>query len=362
MTAGIELRSDTFTLPSDAMYVELGRARLGDDVYGEDPTVARLERRAATLTGQDAALLVTSGTQANLVALIAQTRPGQEIIVGRLSDLHNYETGGVAMVAGLQTRTVDDSAGLPHADAVEGAIRSGDVHHGDTGLLALENSHAAAGGRVASPAAMREVIEPARACGIPVHLDGARLFNAGLAAGVPAAEIGVLANSVSFSLSKGLGAPVGAMLCSTTEVIAKARWARKLLGGGMRQAGWIASAGLVALDRRDRLAVDHENARALAEGLARLPGVDLAPTEVQTNIVYLRISADCPVTAPLLVERLAERGVRTWNHRDRVRMVTHCGFERADVARVTAAVDCALSEPIVEPPGRAGRRVFTPLS
>ncbi len=294
-----ELRSDTFSLPSPEMYDALRSAPLGDDVYNEDPTVERLQRRAADLTGKQAALLVTSGTQGNLAALLAQTRPGDEAICGRDSDLYNYEMGGLSAVGGLFPRTVDDSAGVPALDDVRRAIRAGmDIHHGQTRVLALENSHQRAGGRPIEPDAIGQLADLAHEHGFRVHLDGARLFNAAVALGVDAREITRDVDSVTFCLSKGLSCPVGSVLCGSEGMIERAKQARKMLGGGMRQAGWIAIAGIVALENIDRLRDDHRNAKTLAEALADLPEIEIDPGMLHKTAVNRRATGP---TRPCLV-------------------------------------------------------------
>jgi threonine aldolase len=339
------LRSDTFTLPTESMYEAVCRAPLGDDIYREDPTVARLERLAARMVGKEAALLVTSGTQANLVALLTHCPRGSEVVVGATSDVLNWEVSGMAALGGLMPRAVPDDDGYPNPDEVRAAIRPADVHVGPTGLICVENTHQRSGGRpipLSILAALRLVsIER----GVPIHMDGARLFNAAVALGRSAADIAASVTSVSFCLSKGLSAPIGSILCGTSEFIERARWTRKMLGGGMRQAGWIAAAGIVALEQNvNRLEDDHANARHLAAGLGRLAGLAVDPAAVVTNIVLVdvRPSGRSPDE---LVDRLGSRGVRALAAgSSHVRLVTHRGVGRTDVDAAVAAFSRALAD------------------
>jgi threonine aldolase len=336
----IDLRSDTFTLPSEAMYAALRRAPLGDDVYREDPTVVHLEAAAAEKTGKDAALLVTSGTQGNLVALLAQCERGSEVILGSDSDLYNSETGGFAALGGLVPRIVDDRQGFPAASDVRAAIRAPDVHVGPTGILCLESTHQRAGGVPIPLDALADLAAAAHESAVPVHLDGARLFNAATALAVDAREITRHVDTVTFCLSKGLSCPVGALVCGPLATIERARWARKMLGGGMRQAGWIAAAGLVGLeDGVARLEQDHARAQLLAELLEQIPGVTLKPASLRTNIVYFSVSGWDDQT---LAGRLATAGVRAFSMGGgEIRFVVHRNIDDADIhqaAAITAAI------------------------
>jgi threonine aldolase len=340
----VELRSDTFTLPTDDMYAALAAAPLGDDVYHEDPTVARLQDRAAELTGHEAALFMTSATQANLVAVLVHTHPGDEVILGRSSDLYNYQSNGLTAVAGVFPRPVPDEDGLPSEVDLIDAFRGGDIHHGDSRLVALEQSHAASGGRVAALAELERTVHVARCRGLAVHLDGARLFNAAAALGVTPEAIAKPCDSVAFSLSKGLGCPVGAMLCGPARFVAQATAVRKMLGGGIRQAGWLASPGLVALSDFSQLQRDHDNARILARLLRSVDGIDIDVSRVQTNIVYFTPAPDAGVGAAELAARVATYGVRVWHHGHRIRMVTHRGVGPGDVARAADAIRQAVDQ------------------
>lgn len=286
-------------------------AEVGDDVWGEDPTVKRLEARAAELMGKEAAVFVASGTQGNLVGVLSHTERGDEVILGERSHIFRYEVGGVAVVGGIQTRTIPNgkSGALDPTD-VRNAIRGGDIHEPRTGLVALENTHNACGGGALTEGQMTAVADVAHTAGVPVHLDGARIFNAATALGIPPSRLTRPVDSVTFCLSKGLGAPVGSLLCGSSDYIARARKWRKLLGGGMRQVGVIAAAGFVALDENvDRLAEDQANARKLAEGAAAIPGIDVDLPGVQSNIVMMEIG-QLGMEPAVFLNRLAAEGVR----------------------------------------------------
>lgn len=334
----VDLRSDTLTMPTPEMRRAMAEAELGDDVFGEDPTVNRLQELAAERMGKEAGLLVTSGTQGNLLGVLAHTQRGDEIIVGDQCHIFHYEVAGAAVVGSLQLRALPDVDGSLEPAAVTGAIRPRDVHAPRTALVCLENTHNRAGGVPIDAARTRAVADVAHAHGVPVHLDGARIFNAAVALGVDVKDLVGPADSVTFCLSKGLAAPVGSVLCGPREYIETARKYRKMLGGGMREAGIIAAAGVVALGSMvDRLAEDHANARVLAEGLAEIPGIDIDPEQVQTNLVFFGVSA--PLGAAALVARLREGGVYAGlSGPNRVRMVTHFGVERADVERAVRLV------------------------
>lgn len=347
----IDLRSDTFTLPSEAMYAALSRAPLGDDVYHEDPTVARLEALAAERTGKEAALLVSSGTQGNLVSLLSHCARGAEVIVGASTDLYNYEVSGMSAVGGLMPRPVEDARGYPTPDAIAAAVRSDDdVHVGPTGVVCLENTHQRAGGLPVPLERLEEIAAVTRDQGLPLHMDGARVFNAAVALGVDASEIVQHVDSVTFCLSKGLSCPAGSIVCAPAPFIARARRFRKMLGGGMRQAGWIAAAGIVALEEGiGRLADDHENARRLASGLARLKGVDLDPEKVATNIVYVRLDTAAPPAAAFVAALEAE-GVKAFAMGYRlVRLVTHRNIDASLIEQAVEAAARALERADVGP-------------
>jgi threonine aldolase len=335
----IDLRSDTVTRPTEAMYAAMATAPVGDDVMGEDPTVRRLEELAAARLGKAAGLLLPSGTMANLAALMAHTRRGDEVILEAESHIFYYEAAGMAVAGSLMPRTLRGRHGALDPDEVAAAIRPEDVHFPRTGLVCLENTHNRAGGTTISLADTRAVCAVAHAAGVPVHIDGARIFNAALALGVDAAALVADADSAMFSLSKGLSAPVGSVLVGSEAFITAARRARKLLGGGMRQAGILAAAGVVALEQMvDRLADDHAHARLLADRLAAVPGVAVAQATVQTNIVNLRTQPS-GLEAPAFTARLRERGLLA-GARDAwtIRMVTHRHISAADIAAAAETV------------------------
>ena len=282
----INVRSDTQTLPTEEMLEAMRHAPLGDDVYKEDPTVNRLEAAAAEITGKEAALFVASGTMGNLIALMVHGKPGDEVILDPESHIFYYEAGSLAGVAGLMPFPVVCPGGIPSPEDLRRAIRPANVHHPVPRLFCLENTHNRSGGRVISPALHRELCDVAHEHGLAVHLDGARIFNAATAAGVPVTEYTKSVDSVMFCLSKGLSCPVGSMIAGSRDFIDKANWARKRIGGGMRQAGVIAAAGIVALESMiGRLAEDHSNARALAEGINGTRGFEVDMSTVQSNMV-----------------------------------------------------------------------------
>lgn len=327
----VDLRSDTVTLPTPEMRRAMAEAELGDDVFRDDPTVNRLEEMAAERMGKEAALLVTSGTQGNLVGILSHTERGDEVICGDQSHVFHYEVAGCAVVGSLQLRTVPNINGMIDPAAVEAAIRPIDVHAPRTAVVCLENTHNRNGGAVLSAEQTQSVAAVAHARGIKIHLDGARIFNAAVALGAEVKTLTAPADSVTFCLSKGLSAPVGSLLCGSTEYIQRARKYRKLLGGGMRQAGIIAAAGIVALTSMvERLAEDHANAKALAEGLAEIPGLQIDPRAVPTNLVFFDVLD--PIGGAGLAKRLREQGILcNATSPTRVRLVTHRGIERADV-------------------------------
>ncbi len=335
----IDLRSDTLTRPIPAMREAMAAAEVGDDVFGEDPTVNRLEALAARLLGKEAALFVASGTMANLVSLLTHCDRGDEVILGDQAHIFFYEQGGCAAVGGIHSRTVPNTVdGRLPLDAVTAAIRSDDVHFPRTRLIALENTHNRCMGTPIDAGYMAEVGALARTRGLRVHVDGARLFNAAVALGVAPAELVRDADSVGICLSKGLGAPVGSLVCGNRGFVARARRMRKVLGGGMRQAGILAAAGIVALETRiERLAEDHANAARLAAGLATIPGLSVAPERIRTNIVFFEVDADI-APASVLAQRLSEAGVRVLSSGPfRLRAVTHQHIDADDIDRALAA-------------------------
>lgn len=336
----IDLRSDTVTHPTPAMRQAMSRAAVGDDVFDDDPSVHALQERAAALVGHAAALFMPSGTMANLTALLTHGGRGHEIIVGDKSHIYLNEGGGMAALGGMQAGVVRNQPDgtLALAD-IEAAIRVEDVHHPRTRLICLENTHNGCGGVPITPAYTRQVMALARAHGLAVHVDGARLFNAAVALHVPPAELAAPADSVMFCLSKGLSAPIGSMLCGSVSFIREARRWRKTLGGGMRQVGVLAAAGLLALtEMLDRLPEDHHHARQLAEGLHGLAGLELEPGTPHTNMVYFRLTGAAPVPPAALIEHAHQHGVLLEADGARFRLVTHAWVSAADVVKTTAVI------------------------
>ena len=334
----IDLRSDTVTLPSPEMRKAMYEAELGDDVYNEDPTVNRLQEMAAEMMGKEAALLVTSGTQANLVAVLSHCRKATEVIMGSEAHMFHHEAGGAASMAGVQLRLVPNGdRGTVDPEDVQRAIRRPNVHHPPTTLLCLENTHNRCGGGVLTLEEMEAPAAVVHERGIPVHLDGARVFNAAVYLGIPARELVKEMDDVTFCLSKGLSCPVGSVLCGSRDFIQRAHRWRKVLGGGMRQAGIIAAAGIVALNTMiERLAEDHDNARRLTEGLAEIPAIHTDPSKTQTNMVYFKIDDD----VGRFLGALREEGVLGGGPEapGTVRMVTHYGINREDIEEALSIV------------------------
>ncbi|NLT74796.1 MAG: low-specificity L-threonine aldolase [Chloroflexi bacterium] len=336
----IDLRSDTVTHPTEAMRKAMYEAEVGDDVYGEDPTVTRLEEYAAAMLGKEAALFAVSGTMGNLIAMLTHCGRGDEIIMGEFAHTFIYEVGGISALGGAHIHTVPNLAdGSLDPQKVEEAIRAENIHFPPTRLICLENTHNRCGGTVVPLESMAQIQSVARRHGVSVHLDGARVFNAAVALNVPVSEIASHVDTVQFCLSKGLAAPVGSLVVGAAEFIQRARKLRKMLGGGMRQAGVIAAAGLVAMEQMvERLADDHANARWLAEGLAQIASVSVDPGRVQTNMVMFGFS-DPRLTIPSVQQGLAAEGVRI-NALDaeRFRAVTHYGITADDIDRTLLAV------------------------
>lgn len=330
---------DTATEPTEAMRDAMRDAVVGDDVYGHDPTVNELEARAAALLRLEAAVLVPSGTMANLAALLAHTSRGDGIVLEEQSHIARAEAGGVAAVAGCMPLTVAGRRGVLRAADVEPALLPPDEHRPLPTLLCVENTHNRGGGTVTPPEAMAELRGLCDARGLRLHVDGARLFNAATALRIEPFELAAGADSVSFCLSKGLGAPVGSLLCGTAELVARARRMRKLLGGGMRQAGILAAAGLVALEGwRERLTEDHRRARALAERLARIDGLEVEPEAVETNIVFCDV-VHTGLDARSVAALLLDRGLFcTTSSANRLRFVLHHQIGDAEVERLAAAL------------------------
>jgi len=342
----IDLRSDTVTRPTPAMREAMARAEVGDDVYGEDPTVNRLQEIAAARMGKEAALFVPSGTMGNLVAILAHCQRGDEVMLGDKSHTFLYEVGGISALGGIHSRQIPNQPdGSLHLQDLEAGLRGPDVHFPPSRLICLENTHNRCGGTYQTPEYTRQVAEFAHAHGVAVHLDGARLFNAAIAQGVDVKEFTQHVDSVTFCLSKGLAAPVGSVMCGTREFIRKAHRVRKMLGGGMRQAGVLAAAGIVALETMvDRLAEDHTRARRLAEGLASLPGVTLDYGLPATNMVFLSLSDDVPLSAKQMAERIKACGVLVGVIGQRqFRLVTHYEVDDSGVEQAIEAFRSVLT-------------------
>jgi len=326
----VDLRSDTVTRPSDAMRQVMAKAPVGDDVYGEDPTVNRLEKMAAELLGKEAALFVPSGTMSNLVALLSHCARGDEYIAGQDAHIYRWEGGGGAIFGGIQPQPIDfEEDGTLDLHKVRRAVKPADHHHPVTRLLCLENTQ---GGRVLPLDYLAEAARLAGSLGLALHLDGARVFNAAVYLGVPVAEIAAGFDSVSVCLSKGLGAPVGSVLCAGSELIAKAHRWRKVAGGGMRQSGILAAAGIYALQNNvQRLAEDHDNADLLASGLGHIE--ELLVSQARTNILFVTPPAG---SAAGLRQALAAEGILIGGG-DKVRLATHLDVSASDVERTVAA-------------------------
>ncbi|HLH78386.1 MAG TPA: low-specificity L-threonine aldolase [Candidatus Binataceae bacterium] len=340
----IDLRSDTVTLPSEAMREAMARAELGDDVFGEDPTVNRLQERAAALMGKEAALLVASGTMANLIALLVHCRRGTKAIVGSRSHSYVYEGGGASALGGIvfaPVRNLDDGQ-LDLSELAYQVATPPDAHFAPPALVTLENTHNQCGGVAVPLSHMREVATIARGRGLATHLDGARIFNAALALESEAVTLAAEADSVSFCLSKGLACPVGSLLCGSAAFIQEAHRVRKVLGGGMRQAGIIAAAGLIALDQMiDRLGEDHSNARALAQGLGLIAGLQVWPAARRTNMVFFDVEGE-EAQARSFEAEMRSRGVLI-GRRGGVsfRAVAHYGIDRGAIDRTVMAAQAA---------------------
>lgn len=330
----IDLRSDTVTKPTEAMRKASFEAEVGDDVFGEDPTVRKLEVTAAEMLGKEDALFVTSGTQGNQIAILTHCNPGEEIIMEANAHLFLYEGASMSALAGVQPRTIQGIRGAMDPVEVEAAIRKDDIHFPKTSLICLENTHNKAGGAVLPWENMKAIYEMARKHDIPVHLDGARMFNAAVASGISVKEYASLTSTVQFCLSKGLGAPVGSILAGPADFIQKARKWRKRLGGGMRQAGVVAAPGLIALTEMvERLEEDHQNARKLAEGIRSIPGLTVE-SEVETNILLINVK-DTNMNAEEFLSRLKENGVLAVPFGPTtIRLVTNKDFSGEEIPKV----------------------------
>lgn len=327
----IDLRSDTVTKPNDKMRQAMATAAVGDDVYGEDPTVNRLEKRAAELFDKEAALFVPTGTMGNVIAIKLHTQHGEEVICDSRSHIVDWELSMMAWFAGCLARTIPTDDGLLSWKTISACVRAKGPHNAPTSLISIENTHNMSGGTVYSQGAIDEICEEAHARGLKVHIDGARIFNAAAAANTSVARIARDADSVMFCLSKGLGAPVGSLVVGSAEGIERGRLYRKRLGGGMRQAGVLAAAGLIALEESPaNLERDHANARYLAESLAQVPGIGIDPAAVRTNIVIFNVS-ELGLTSAEFSAQLKARGVLANGiNATHMRMVTHSDVNAED--------------------------------
>lgn len=351
--APVDLRSDTVTRPTAAMRRAMAEAEVGDDVYGEDPTVNRLQARAAEIFEREASLFVPSGSMGNLLAIQAWARPGMEVICEQRAHVNQYELASMSALAGCMPRSAPAPSGILTWSLIEPLLRPKAYYYSQTGVITLENTHNMHGGAIYPPAVVEDVCTRAHGVGLPVHLDGARIFNAAVALGRSVADLSRPCDSVMFCLSKGLGAPVGSMLVGPREFIEKAHIGRKMLGGGMRQVGVLAAAGLVALDETPKiLHRDHENARRLAEGLAEIRGVALDPATVRTNIVIFDV-AGTQRTAEDFCAELGRRGILCGaTDASSVRMVTHYDVARTDIERALAVISEVATERVPAARGR----------
>jgi threonine aldolase len=343
----IDLRSDTVTHPTPAMREAMARAEVGDDVYGDDPTVNRLQEMAAAMLGKEAGLFVASGTMGNLAAILAHCGRGDEVILGDKAHTFLYEAGGISALGGVHSHQVTNQPdGTLLLEDILAAIRSNDAHFPPTRLVALENTHNRCGGVVLNQEYTREVGRLCKDNNLILHLDGARVFNAAVALGLPVKELVEPADSVTFCLSKALCAPVGSVLCGSQDFIQRAHRIRKQLGGGMRQAGILAAAGIVALETMiDRLAEDHARAKRLAQGLAGIPGIKLDPGTPYTNMIFLSLSDEVPLSTKEVASALEKHGVRVGaTGSRRFRLVTHYWIDDTSVERAVQVFSQVLSK------------------
>ena len=339
----IDFRSDTATLPSPEMREAMASAELGDDVAGEDPTANRLEQMAAEMLGKEASVFVSSGTMGNLVAALSQCRAGDEVILGDNSHIYVAEAGGISTLGGISYRPLPvDERGMLDPREIEESIHPDNMHYAPTKMVAIENTNNPRGGTVLTPEDTRSVADVAHAHDIALHVDGARIFNAAVYLETPVAELVKDADTVSFCLSKGLACPAGSMLCGSAETIEEARRWRKMLGGGMRQLGVLAAAGVVALESMvERLAEDHSNARKLALGLQDVPGITVEPDKLPTNLVFFGV--DVP-DQDGVVRKLEERGIKVGDRGPVWRLVTHYGIDSGDIDYALQAIGEVFTE------------------
>ena len=343
----IDLRSDTVTQPTDEMRRAMAAAEVGDDVFGEDPSINELQERAAAILGKEAGLLTSSGTMSNLISTLAYSSHGDEIVMGDQAHMFWNESAGQAALAGVQTRLVpNDPQGRLDPGDVAAAIRpKGNLHFPNTSMVCLENTHNRCSGGVLTPEDTKSVCDVAHDAGVPVHLDGARIFNAAIALEVPAVELVREVDDLSFCLSKSLSCPVGSVLVGSQEFIDNARRWRKMIGGGMRQAGVLAAAGLVALDTMvDRLEEDHQNARRLAHGLANIDGLSVDPEQIQTNIVFFDVDPKLGTAADMIAALERENIKVSYPGKQSIRMVTHRHISGEDIEEALSRTSTAVRE------------------
>jgi len=340
----VDFRSDTVTRPTPEMRRAMAEAEVGDDVYRDDPTVIRLEELAAETLGKEAGMFVASGTMGNLVSVLAHAQRGDEVILGDRSHIFRNEAGGASALGGVSYHTVrNNERGMLDPGEVEAAIRDpNNYHHPRTALIALENTHNICGGNALTPEDTHAIADVARRHELPLHIDGARIFNASVYLETPALELVKEADSVSFCLSKGLGAPMGSVVCGGNEFIDQTRRLRKMLGGAMRQVGIVAAAGIVAMETMvERLAEDHTNARKLALGLSQVPGISIDPDSLPTNIVFFEIADGAPAE---LARTLSDRGVKGGSPRRQWRFVTHADIDSDDIDHALDVIETTFRE------------------
>ena len=339
----VDFSSDTVTHPTPEMRRAMAEAEVGDDVQRNDPTTIYLEEMAAERMGKEAAMFVASGTMGNLVSVLTHAQRGDEIILGDKAHIFRSEAGGASALGGISYHTLpNDSRGMLDPDEVKAAIRPSNVHFARTAVVALENTHNACGGAVLTPEDTKLVADVAHGHEVALHIDGARIFNASVYLETPAAELAKEADSISFCLSKGLSGPIGSLVCGSHEFIEQARFWRKMVGGGMRQVGVIAAAGIVALETMvERLAEDHSNARKLAQGLAMVPGISIDPEALPTNLVFFEVIDGDPAG---LSRKLNERGIKGGSSQRRWRFVAHCGITSGDIDYALDVIDSTFRE------------------
>ena len=345
MTKIIDLRSDTVTQPSNKMRDAISNSLLGDDVFGEDPTVNEIEQKAAQIMGKESALLVPSGTMGNLVSILSHCERGTEIILGHKSHTFIYEGGGISSVGGIHSRQLlNDDFGIINLDDIKQAVRDDNVHYPKTSAISLENTHNMCFGSPIEPNYIKSVSVIAKENNLKLHVDGARIFNAAVSLNIDVKDLVKNVDSITFCLSKGLAAPIGSVVCGSKKFIDKARRHRKVLGGGMRQAGIIAAAGLISLDDCImQIKKDHNNAKVLAEGLNKIKGLSVQLNLIQTNIIYFKLESD-EITAQALVESMNSKGIKFFETSpNRFRLVTHYGITKKDIYKTLIEFDKCLN-------------------